>query len=340
MDDRAQYLKERRRRDKYNEYMRSIGEPALTTEIEEVQRRLRNMYHQGGMSTTEMQEQSSVCRDVIYALILGVRRFDNRWDGEGGRPITQMRSSTLRRLAQVQYVPPRTDSNRYGARVPAHGKRRRLQALCAAGFTGTFISDQLDMGEYGNRNLNMFMHGEKGQKFAYASSAFRVALLYDKLSCADPEDYGVAPAKVKASKTFAFKNGFAPPSCWDDDTIDDPDAFPEWTGECGTVRGYFLHLKHSIHVRHYTEGSLTRRGKQRREVLCEPCRSARTTSAVMGSWIDEDAIREAVAAGGVYRDIAKDYDCSTMTVQRIVNRMKEEGWVALNSGPRPGKDYK
>lgn len=51
---------------------------------------------------------------------------------------------------------------------------------------------------------------------------------------------------------------WAPPECWDDINIDDPEAFPDWTGHCGTVRGYHLH--HKLHL----------------GFLCNPCRAARS----------------------------------------------------------------
>ena len=44
---------------------------------------------------------------------------------------------------------------------------------------------------------------------------------------------------------------------WDDDTIDDPAAFPDWTGKCGTPDGYDAHYKMKILP------------------SCQPCRDAR-----------------------------------------------------------------
>src|SRR5690606_31398529 len=35
---------------------------------------------------------------------------------------------------------------------------------------------------------------------------------------------------------------------WDPDTIDDPDAYPEWTGACGTHRGRLIHKREGTPV--------------------------------------------------------------------------------------------
>lgn len=247
-EQREERLRRKRKHSKLSEYMKAIGTPLLSKDIDEVQRRLRRMHYAGGMSTCEMARQSGVTRDVIGALILGVRR---RYDGQGDPAVAlrQMRSSTIRKLMAMEYVPPNTANNRNGARLPAHGKRRRLQALVAAGYTVTFLAAQLGMGEFGNRNLNMFMHGHKGKKFAFASSVFNVAQLYDKLAEASPEDFAEIPRdRIKAARTLAKKHDWAPPGCWDEDTIDDPAAVPEWTGACGTPEGYAIHAREEIPV--------------------------------------------------------------------------------------------
>jgi transcriptional regulator with XRE-family HTH domain len=308
-EERAERLRRKRRSGKVGEYMRSIGQPLLTKDIEEVQRRLRQMHLAGGMSSTAMANQSGVTRDIISALIVGVRRYDHRGpDGELGRVISQMRSSTIKRLLAIEYVPPRSDTNRDGARLPSHGKRRRLQALIAAGYTATFIAEQLDMGKYGNRNLNMFMHGTKGKNFAFAASVFRVAQLYDKLSCARPEDHPIPPDRVKASRTFARKHGWAPPGCWDDDTIDDPDAFPEWTGACGTPEGYAIHLREKIKV-------------------CEPCKASLADERGMDGHFSGEKLRTLMEQRGV-------------TVQHLANELGVDPdaarrWVNNQRNPRP-----
>ncbi|NEB92400.1 hypothetical protein [Streptomyces bauhiniae] len=43
------------------------------------------------------------------------------------------------------------------------------------------------------------------------------------------------------SRNRANREGWAPPGAWDDDTIGNPAAHPEWTGACGNDRGYWMH---------------------------------------------------------------------------------------------------
>jgi lambda repressor-like predicted transcriptional regulator len=50
------------------------------------------------------------------------------------------------------------------------------------------------------------------------------------------------------SRNRATRERWAPPGAWDDDTIDDPAAHPDWTGHCGSDRGWWLHSIESIPV--------------------------------------------------------------------------------------------
>ncbi|GGR51470.1 helix-turn-helix transcriptional regulator [Streptomyces roseolus] len=245
-------LKKKRRDDKRREYLIAIGKPSTVREdeYERVQTRLREFYN-AGMSTTPMVEQSGVARDVIVAMILGVRRYNH-----GVHDFDRLYRSTLEKLEKIEFVPPPTDGRKGGSRLPPHGTRRRLQALVAQGYSCRFIARQMpqsgESGDY-NRNLNNFIHGRKGKTYVAASTAWAVADIYDKYSAVDPVDVGETEAGVKRIKTAAKRNGFAPPTAWDDDTIDAPDAIPEWTGACGTDEGYRIHIREEI-------------------PLCEPCR--------------------------------------------------------------------
>lgn len=49
----------------------------------------------------------------------------------------------------------------------------------------------------------------------------------------------------KAARRAADQQ-WAPPGAWDDESIDDPNARPEWTGHCGTDRGWWLHNINNI----------------------------------------------------------------------------------------------
>lgn len=131
-----------------------------------------------------------------------------------------------------------------GARVSPLGSMRRIQALKAAGWPAkTALAHMIGMNEgaiadisYGNR------------AFVFYGTHEHIKEVYAKYAHTDPLDHGVRPGDHTRALGWARKAGYAPPHCWDDDTLDDPDAWPEWTGACGTVRGYRLHIRHGIPI--------------------------------------------------------------------------------------------
>lgn len=114
-----------------------------------------------------------------------------------------------------------------GAQLDATGTRRRLQALAVKGHP---IRDVLR----GLRCNSMLM----SVAFVEARNARRVAGIYDELWNVE------GPSPVGATR--ARNRGWAGPGAWDDATIDDPRAFPDLTGHCGTVKGYWIHRDRGI----------------------------------------------------------------------------------------------
>lgn len=209
----------------------------------------------------------------------------------------------------------------FGGRTPVIGSVRRLQALRANGWPikSPILEELSGVPVQALRTISM-----NGRAYVFYSTHLRIKKLYEKLQDADPADYGIPELSVRKSKTYANKYNMAPAICWDDDTIDNPDAFPEWTGECGTVTGYNLHRKHGIHVR----VSVDRHGNERMNVLCDACCVAR-----MRQKSDIEAKREAnraealrmLAAGKSHRAIAAELGMSTRTVQRYQRDHDNEG---------------
>lgn len=301
-------LQRARRRDKQVKYLKQIGRPAeiLPHELEPLRERIRDC-HSRGMSYGAMGEQTGVIRHIFGDIARGKRQTIHR--------------TTYDKIKNLRFAFPETGVKNEGALIPKAGTVRRVQALRAIGFPRNWLGKQLGMtGE------NTSFTRNEGVKIA---SAERIAALYDKLKDADPADFGIPAASIKKSKTFS---PFPPPSCWDDDTIDDPDAFPEWTGECGTVGGYYLHLKYDIQVDNRQNG-------KKRIVLCQPCVKARQeavgASAVNRKGTDDDGIKAALLAGRRYRDTAEEFHVSARTVQRLAAELKETGWVPARPGPRP-----
>lgn len=56
------------------------------------------------------------------------------------------------------------------------------------------------------------------------------------------------PGTSHRARARALREGWAPLSAWDDDTINDPHALPEWTGYCGTDLGWWKHTINNIPV--------------------------------------------------------------------------------------------
>ena len=111
---------------------------------------------------------------------------------------------------------------------PALGSARRLQALYAIGHGAIAISSRFDIN---HATVSQIVNGR--YKLINGSIAARVRNIYDQLSS--------TPGTSKHARTRAATGGWAPPAAWDETTIDDPAANPEWTGHCGTDRGWWMH---------------------------------------------------------------------------------------------------
>jgi hypothetical protein len=94
----------------------------------------------------------------------------------------------------------------------------------------------------------VYVNALLNQPNIYGATAMAVAAAYDRLWNQDPRQHGVTVGTYKKVRGVARAHGWAPPGAWDDDTIDDPTAHPEWTGHCGTDRGWWLHRLEDIPV--------------------------------------------------------------------------------------------
>jgi hypothetical protein len=122
---------------------------------------------------------------------------------------TQTQGATAAKLLALT---PRVNA----AFIPSAGTRRRLQALCAIGWT---------LHEQGAR-LGMLVHSlryiMRVGATVRSTTAAKIAAMYDELSCLPAPD---GPA-ARAVRRLAARRGFAPPLAWDEDSIDDPTASP------------------------------------------------------------------------------------------------------------------
>lgn len=211
--------------------------------------------------------------------------------------------------------------------VPVIGMQRVIGGLMCAGYSLNWLSMNAiycSRGERKKRN-HSFAHAMMSGKFNWVElQTFQRTYKYaQKLEFTDPLDMGLMQQQVSRSKNYAAKHGYVPLTCWDEDTIMDPGAFPEWTGACGTVTGYNLHRKHRIHVKAYQD----KNGKERVNVLCEACCKAR-----MQAKSDTEQRREAtrrecermILDGVPYRIIASELGMSTRTVERTARELRED----------------
>ncbi|SDN18648.1 helix-turn-helix domain-containing protein [Streptomyces wuyuanensis] len=136
--------------------------------------------------------------------------------------IPQCRRTTANKILAVRpgdAIPP-------GRLVPAIGSIRRIRALLAAAHPCKAISIA------------------SGVEHSMISDLVNGSLSVVKLHVAQRIDAGYRKlagtvGTSTRSRRRAERNQWAPPAAWDD--LDNPAAHPEWTGHCGTDRGYWVH---------------------------------------------------------------------------------------------------
>jgi hypothetical protein len=155
--------------------------------------------------------------------------------------------------AAVLAVEPSLENLAPSTLISPIGTRRRIQALVAGGWPQQYLAVHLGMrpGNFGQM---------LGREHVLVRRAVTVRAMYEELWKADPAEHGATAAGISRARRYAADRRWAPVGAWDDDTIDDPAAFPNWTGKCGTPEGYNLH-------------------SSRRIPSCQPCRDARKALA-------------------------------------------------------------
>ncbi len=135
--------------------------------------------------------------------------------------------------------------------IDGTGTRRRLQALVAAGWPKRQLAFHLGMDP---ANFGPILARDDQVKVG----TFRaITALYDQLWKASPLEHGIPEHTYRRVRSEALTARWAPVGAWDDDQIDNPNAHPDWTGQCGTPAGYRAHYRHGI------------------KPACQPCRDAK-----------------------------------------------------------------
>lgn len=211
-------------------HMAAMGKPVyvLPEEFARGMRILRKA-QASGMSLTQIADQLETAKSTPQKLL-------------SGQTVT-MRRETYDKLLRLQpELPERTgDTRRGGAKMDPRATVRRLQALVAMGWTSKGMSPYIGMDQ---RNLSNLVLGKC--KFVYAVTQREIHAAYDKLQHMDPAGNGETVIGIARAKSRARSHSWAPPWAWDEDTIDDPAAQPEWTGACGTEEGYRIHVRETF----------------------------------------------------------------------------------------------
>lgn len=242
------------------------------------------------MSNARISELAGIAESNLCQILSGQRGRARYYE-----PVKSVHRDTEAAILEV--LPEIDPPARGGGHVPPLGTRRRLQALAAAGFPLNYLAQGMGWGTDPQPVHRLIME-KTAKNFVFHSTHLKACRLYDKLSCTDPHDMDFHKPSIQRSINMNRPKGWAPPSCWDPDTIDDPEAIPEWTGACGTPEGYLIHGRESIPI-------------------CPPCAAARDSAESNGLVFSPDKLREARRAAGLSSEaLAQKCDITMDTMYR------------------------
>lgn len=217
-----------KQRAKYTAYLRSVGRPTRVPG-QEASDHVRRLHDYWGMPLARIATLAGLAAGTVHDIY--------HQDRGATYAFREVYRETHQALMAVE---PEIPTGR-GAYIPPHGTARRLNALALQGFPPRHLADMIGLSVQNTSELVLLK-----VRFVRASTAWAVRELYQKFDGGDPAELGVTSGTRKLTVTYAKRRGAAPAHCWDEDTIDDPDAMPEWTGRCGSDAGYRLHRTHGL----------------------------------------------------------------------------------------------
>ncbi|TXS44917.1 hypothetical protein [Streptomyces sp. OR43] len=279
-------------------YLRSVGRSGIVP-IDRARRHVANL-RAAGMPDKDIMKLAEISPEVLRRVIA---------NGAKLRYTTELR---------ILAVPAPSQPGRTMRRVDSVGTRRRLRALIALGWTRKAIAARIP-GMYAEY-LARLVHSESPVTTWMAG---RIEQGYRELAGLQPEAHGVAPREAKRSRREAAENLWAPPGAWDDDRLDDPNVAPEWTGHCGTDRGWWMHRKQDIPVctachQAHEQWKQERRHLPRSEYMALVAAS-RASAFCRGAVIAQNA-RELLADGATYEQAANRLKVSTQHLFQELRR--------------------
>lgn len=218
------------------------------------------LHDEQGMSYLQISRQAGVGQATVSDLVKGKR--------SNGDIIKVMRWDISEALLGVK--PAERPPGERGARILAVGSQRRIRALVAAGFSFQFQGRYLGYKSETTRNYGTAL---LKNRYIHQDLAERVDAMYRTLRYEDPMMWGMTLNAMNRVQNDGVRKSYAPPSCWDDDTIDRLDAFPEWTGACGSMEGLRIHRRDDTPV-------------------CEPCQNSRRVAKTARLASADSAARE------------------------------------------------
>jgi transcriptional regulator len=207
----TQSISDKQRYNLRRELLINAGQWAPFVDAEPVRRHV-NELRAAGLGKRRIAALSGVSNATIQHLLRG--------NPGSGRPRTaRIRPDIARALLAVR---PGLDTLADSAAVDTIGTRRRVQALMCLGWSQREQADRVGIDQRTFSAINTY------DRIA-ASTARAVRDLYDELSMT------VAPSSQGSNyaRTYAKKRGYAPPLAWDDDSIDDPKARPDFGKKTG-----------------------------------------------------------------------------------------------------------
>ncbi|MFH8867103.1 hypothetical protein [Streptomyces griseus] len=297
-DATARWARRRRRLIGYGQWKPFV-------EAEPVRQHVLNIRDQAGMSFRNLSAATGVSNGTLEHLIYGVTGYP---------PARQIRSESA--AALLGYWPTLDDYADLAV-IDATGTRRRMQALAALGWSAPAVHQRIDF-VTARAIANL-----KAREQVTARLARAVRDFYRQVCGSPAEKHGVPTAAAKQARTGAARNRWPGPSAWDDDTIDDPDAKPDWTGHCGTDRGWWSHRQQDIPLCEACEQAHSQWKKEhghlsRSELMTALCASKASASR-RGETIAHDG-RELLDQGYTFEHAAERLGITTQHLHQELRR--------------------
>ncbi|MFB6873712.1 hypothetical protein [Streptomyces sp. NPDC056323] len=202
--------------------------------------------------------------------------------------------------------------------VAAIGTIRRVRALIAVGYPLIAIAEASGITKTA---LGHIVNHENDTLTARHARA--VAATY--------RAWSERPGTSVRSRKRAVANGWPPPAAWDDDTIDDPAAVADWTGACGTDRGWWMHTLQKLPMCErctaaHEEWKAEHRGLPSGEFQAA-LMASRASASSRGTGIAEDA-RELMRLGCDYEQAAARLGITRQHLHQELKRHPETATAA------------